>query len=62
VWTGNPAVSEVTESRPEQWKVRSKLVLCYLDLGKVADARSEAEQKAIRKDPDAGRIQAVLTA
>ena len=44
---------------PEQWKVRSKLVLCYLDLGKVADARSEADQKTLRRDPDAARIQSV---
>jgi tetratricopeptide (TPR) repeat protein len=45
---------------PEQWKVRSKLVLCYLDLGKVADARSEAAQKTLRRDPDAVRIQSVI--
>jgi len=45
---------------PEQWKVRSKLVLCYLDLGKVAEARSEADQKTLRRDPDAARIQSVI--
>ena len=45
---------------PDQWKVRSKLVLCYLDQGNASEARSEAEQKAIRKDPDAARIQAVV--
>ena len=44
----------------EQWKVRSKLVLCYLDLGNASEARSEAERKAIRKDPDAAKIQAVV--
>ncbi|HEU5153909.1 MAG TPA: tetratricopeptide repeat protein, partial [Gemmatimonadales bacterium] len=45
---------------PEQWKVRSKLVLCYLDLGNAAEARSEAEKKALRGDPDTARIRAVV--
>lgn len=55
-----PLYRESLRQAPEQWKVRSKLVICLLNQGDVGAAQVEATLKTKRPDPDAARIQAVV--